>query len=422
MYGVDGQSQPRSLSTADYQSNNFGQSDSSSTSCGGGGKSETKQFSPFDNSNTGQPAGNALSGEIANVIKQLVEVFSKIISLISSMFGMGGGDSGSSASGGAGSGFGGNQGTGGSEDGKNSGGFGSYHGADGAEGGRGQGGDHGHHNAGGPQGGQGSGGFEGYKGAGGAGDSKGHGNHGGGEGAKGGGSFTGGKGGGSFEGGHSAGGAEGGKGSESAGRGSETPDPIDTSGSGNTIVVNKPIVVDGGVFDGKGATYTASSNLGDGGQGESQKPVFILKNGATLQNVSVGQNGADGIHVYGGATLKNVHWKDVGEDALTVKTAGDVNIIGGSAAKANDKIFQLNDATNFYVKDFKADGFQTFVRTNGGKEIDAHVTIDGGQFANGKVLFRTDSSAAAVQFLGKQEVDNVANKERFKDVKKSFEM
>lgn len=410
MYGVDGQSQPRSLSTADYQSNNFGQPDSSSTSCGGGGKSETKQFSPFDNSNTGQPAGNALSGEIGNVIKQLVEVFSKIISLISSMFGMGGDAGGSSANGGG--------------SGAANGGFGGNQGADGSEGGRGRGGDHGHNSFAGSEGGKGSGGFEGYKGAGGTEDGKGHRSHGTGgtEGAKGGGFSAGGKGGGDFEGDKGAVGTEGGKGSGSSGRSFETPGPIDTSGSGNTIVVDKPIVVDGGVFDGKGATYTASSNLGDGGQSEGQKPVFILKNGATLQNVSVGQNGADGIHVYGGATLKNVHWKDVGEDALTVKTAGDVNIIGGSAAKANDKIFQLNDATNFYVKDFKADGFQTFVRTNGGKEIDAHVTIDGGQFANGKVLFRTDSSSAAVQFLGKQDIDNVASQERFKDVKKSFEM
>ncbi|WP_245424997.1 pectate lyase [Rhizobium sp. M10] len=189
----------------------------------------------------------------------------------------------------------------------------------------------------------------------------------------------------------------------------------DLSDKGNVITVNEPIVVDGGVFDGKGATYTASSKLGDGGQSESQSPVFILKNGATLKNVDLGENGADGIHVYGGATLENVNWQNVGEDALTVKSAGDVTIIGGSAKGATDKIFQINADTHFYLKDFAADGFTTLVRTNGGKQIDADVIIDGGSFANGTNLFRTDSSLASVSFQSDIALDNVRNWTRVGD-------
>ena len=189
----------------------------------------------------------------------------------------------------------------------------------------------------------------------------------------------------------------------------------DLSEKGNVITVNEPIVVDGGVFDGKGATYTASSKLGDGGQSESQSPVFILKNGATLKNVNLGENGADGIHVYGGATLENVNWQNVGEDALTVKSAGDVKIIGGSAKGATDKIFQINADTHFYLKDFIADGFTTLVRTNGGKQIDADVVIEGGSFSNGTNLFRTDSSIASVSFQSDITLDNVRNWTRVGD-------
>lgn len=193
-----------------------------------------------------------------------------------------------------------------------------------------------------------------------------------------------------------------------------------TAATGETVVVNEPIVVDGGVFDGEGKTYTASSALGDGGQSEDQKPVFILKNGATLKNVTIGDNGADGIHVYGGATLENVNWKDVGEDALTVKSAGDVNIIGGSAANASDKIFQVNADTNLTITDFKADGFTTLVRTNGGKQIDANVTINGGDFSNGTVLFRTDSDSASVNFTGDITASNVEYRTRYKDQKEAY--
>jgi len=188
-----------------------------------------------------------------------------------------------------------------------------------------------------------------------------------------------------------------------------TSETAGVSEQSNVIVVNTPIIVDGGVFDGKGATYTASLKLGDGGQSETQSPIFILRNGATLKNVNLGENGADGIHVYGGATLESVNWLNVGEDALTVKSAGDVTILGGSAKDAYDKVFQINADTNFVLKDFRADGFTTLVRTNGGKQIDADVTIDGGSFSNGTNVFRTDSSLASVTFLSDIALSNVKN-------------
>jgi hypothetical protein len=184
---------------------------------------------------------------------------------------------------------------------------------------------------------------------------------------------------------------------------------------GEVIVVSEPIVVDGGVFDGKGATYTASTSLGDGSQSEGQAPIFILENGATLKNVDIGENGADGIHVYNGATVENVNWLDVGEDALTVKSPGDLTIIGGSAKGASDKIFQVNADAKIFIKDFDADGFTSFVRTNGGKQLDVDVVIDGGSFANGANLFRTDSSLASVTFQSEITLSNVKNWTRVGD-------
>lgn len=203
---------------------------------------------------------------------------------------------------------------------------------------------------------------------------------------------------------------------------SESPSKTDTqteksdlSRQGDVITVSEPIVVDGGEFDGKGATYTASSKLGDGGQSEGQSPIFILKNGATLKNVNIGENGADGVHVYNGATVENVNWLDVGEDALTVKSPGDVTIIGGSAHDAADKVFQVNADAKIYIKDFDADGFITLVRTNGGKQLDVDVVIDGGSFSNGTNLFRTDSSLASVTFQSDISLDNVKNRTRVGD-------
>ena len=79
-------------------------------------------------------------------------------------------------------------------------------------------------------------------------------------------------------------------------------------------------------------------------QSESQQPVFTLADGATLRNVTLNANAADGIHCLGNCTLQNVVWQDVCEDAGTMRGgAGKVmNIIGGRAANAEDKVFQHN--------------------------------------------------------------------------------
>jgi hypothetical protein len=184
--------------------------------------------------------------------------------------------------------------------------------------------------------------------------------------------------------------------------------PTEIPPAKGTVIVNEPIVVKAGVpFDGGGKLYQAGPALGDGGQSETQKPVFILEPGATLQNVQVA--GGDGVHTKGDATLKDVWWKDVGEDAMTMKGPGNVKVIGGGAYNATDKIFQINNPGSLSIEGFTADTFGKAVRTNGGKDFPITIDIKNSVFRNGdEAVVRTDASQAKVN-LENVTVDNVPN-------------
>ncbi|SHO55710.1 Pectate lyase A precursor [Vibrio quintilis] len=166
----------------------------------------------------------------------------------------------------------------------------------------------------------------------------------------------------------------------------------------DATVINEPIVVKAGeTFDGKGKTFTASSKLGDGGQSEDQKPLFILEDGASLKNVVLGDNEADGIHVRGDAKLDNVHWTNVGEDALTMKKSGTIEISNSSAKGADDKIFQLNAPGKLILDNVQADDFGKLVRTNGGQQGDWDIQLNNVTATNGKhALVQSDSNSVSV--------------------------
>ncbi|KAG8911780.1 hypothetical protein FRC01_005524, partial [Tulasnella sp. 417] len=118
-----------------------------------------------------------------------------------------------------------------------------------------------------------------------------------------------------------------------------------------------------GTFDGGMKRYDRAGSSGacqeqtETGEADA---VFILQPGATIQNVIIGADQAEGIHCRGPCTVKNVWWADVCEDAITLKQtgSGDVSyIIGGGAFHASDKVVQHNGAgtvsiKNFYVNDF----------------------------------------------------------------------
>ncbi|KIO32568.1 polysaccharide lyase family 3 protein, partial [Tulasnella calospora MUT 4182] len=109
--------------------------------------------------------------------------------------------------------------------------------------------------------------------------------------------------------------------------------------------------------------------------------VFILESGATIQNVIIGKDQAEGIHCKGPCTLINVWWEDVCEDALTIEQTGasDVSyVIGGGAFHAEDKIIQHNGAGTVNVKNFFASDFGKVYRSCGNcsKMYERHVIMD----------------------------------------------
>ncbi|QQN26146.1 pectate lyase [Pseudomonas syringae group genomosp. 3] len=190
-------------------------------------------------------------------------------------------------------------------------------------------------------------------------------------------------------------------------RTSGTGSVSDTAGSteqaGKINVVKDTIKVGAGeVFDGHGATFTADKSMGNGDQGENQKPMFELAEGATLKNVNLGENEVDGIHVKAKnaqeVTIDNVHAQNVGEDLITVKGEGgaavtNLNIKNSSAKGADDKVVQLNANTHLKIDNFKADDFGTMVRTNGGNQFDdMSIELNGIEANHGKfALVKSDS-------------------------------
>jgi pectate lyase C len=164
-------------------------------------------------------------------------------------------------------------------------------------------------------------------------------------------------------------------------------------------VVDATIVVAAGAsFDGGGKRFIAGAALGDGSQSETQKPVFRLEAGAKLMNVVLGSPAADGIHCYGDATLENIVWEDIGEDALTIKApGGTVTLDGGSATDGADKVFQINAASTFKVSNFRASHAGKFIRQNGGTTFRVDVVIDACDISYmDEAIFRTDSSISTV--------------------------
>lgn len=166
-----------------------------------------------------------------------------------------------------------------------------------------------------------------------------------------------------------------------------------------TIVNSTIIVPAGSTYDGQWNTFVANPNtLGDGSQGENQKPLFRVEAGATLKNVNIGAPAADGVHCYGNCTITNVTWHDVGEDALTLKSAGTVTINGGAAYKAYDKVFQMNAAGTINITNFRANDIGKLVRQNGGTSFKVAMNVNNSNISNVKdSILRTDSHTSTAR-------------------------
>ncbi|KAL3421127.1 pectate lyase F [Phlyctema vagabunda] len=134
--------------------------------------------------------------------------------------------------------------------------------------------------------------------------------------------------------------------------------PTPTSTKTNSKVIE---IAAGAVFDGGWAKYDRGSGAcNDQAEGGDSDAVFLLRSGATLRNVIIGKNQAEGVHCDGPCHLEFVWFEDVCEDAITIKNdkAGQETwIVGGGAYHAGDKVVQHNgcgtvNIINFYVNDY----------------------------------------------------------------------
>jgi pectate lyase C len=165
--------------------------------------------------------------------------------------------------------------------------------------------------------------------------------------------------------------------------------------SGAQTTVNATILVTSGTMDGGCRRFNAGSALGDGSQDEGQSPVFRVENGATLRNVVIGTNGADGIHTYNGAVLDNIYWMNVGEDAMTIKSSGTTTVRNIEGYDSEDKFFQINAASTLNVSNCIIHRAGKALRQNGGTTFRIDVTFDRCDINTmGEGVFRTDSSSS----------------------------
>lgn len=164
--------------------------------------------------------------------------------------------------------------------------------------------------------------------------------------------------------------------------------------SAATITITNTIVIAAGTtYDGRGNTIRASG-MGDGSQGESQKPFFRLNANSNLLNVKLSAPGVDGCHFYGTGKMQDVTWQDVGEDAHTVKQGGNCWVAGGSAFNAADKIGQANAATSLTLYYFYAENCLKNVRQNGGTTYAVNFYFDHNTANRTReAIGRTDSSS-----------------------------
>ncbi len=183
--------------------------------------------------------------------------------------------------------------------------------------------------------------------------------------------------------------------SSGGGSGSITGATCTANGS---VSVSSTIKVTSGVYDGGCKVFTATSALGDGSQSEGQSPVFRVENGATLKNVIFGNNAADGIHFYNGGNIDNIRWTNVGEDAMTIKSSGTVNVKNISGFAGSDKFIQVNAASTLNVSNCVVDSMGKLLRQNGGTTFKIAVSVDRCQISNmGEGIFRTDSPTSTAK-------------------------
>ncbi|QRV81230.1 pectate lyase [Ceratobasidium sp. AG-Ba] len=158
-----------------------------------------------------------------------------------------------------------------------------------------------------------------------------------------------------------------------------------------------------GTFDGGNVRYDRGSGACQGQkEGGDKDAVFILQSGATLQNVVIGANQAEGVHCLGPCTLRNVWFEDVCEDAITIKqTSGTSTITGGGAKNADDKVVQHNGGGSVVIDSYCVQNFGKLYRSCGNcsTQYKRTVTISNVIASSGKVLAGINSNYGDVAII-----------------------
>ncbi|KAK2730954.1 pectate lyase [Colletotrichum kahawae] len=171
--------------------------------------------------------------------------------------------------------------------------------------------------------------------------------------------------------------------------------PTPTSTKTNSKVIE---VAAGATFDGGWAKYDRGSGAcNEQAEGGDADAVFLLRRGATLKNVIIGKNQAEGVHCDGPCTLEFVWFEDVCEDAITIKNdkAGEETwIIGGGAYKASDKIVQHNGCGTVNIINFYANTYGKLYRSCGNcsSQCKRNVYVEGTTAYNGGEIVGINSN------------------------------
>ncbi|EUC64026.1 pectate lyase, putative [Rhizoctonia solani AG-3 Rhs1AP] len=155
-----------------------------------------------------------------------------------------------------------------------------------------------------------------------------------------------------------------------------------------------------GTFDGGNVRFDRGAGAcGGQKEGGDKDAVFLLQDGATLQNVVIGANQAEGVHCLGSCTLNNVWFEDVCEDAITLKqSSGTSTITGGGAKGADDKVVQHNGGGSVKIDSFCVQNFGKLYRSCGNCSTQhaRSVTISNVIANDGKLLAGVNSNLGDV--------------------------
>ncbi|CAE6477546.1 unnamed protein product [Rhizoctonia solani] len=166
-----------------------------------------------------------------------------------------------------------------------------------------------------------------------------------------------------------------------------------------------------GTFDGGNVRYDRGEGACTGQkEGGDKDAVFILESGATIQNVVIGADQAEGIHCKGPCNIYNVWFEDVCEGAITInQTSGTSNIIGGGAKNAADEVVQHNGGGGVNINSYCVQDFGTFYRSCGNcsTQYKRYATISYVIAKNGKLFASVNSNYGDVVTIDTRSVSYI---------------